>query len=68
MNKILFVSDNNEIELVEKLTKDKSGKSLPECVYVYKYTNSKTKIGLQIFFTKSQLDRMFADGRIKILG
>jgi hypothetical protein len=65
MNKIIFVTDGNELELVKKIDRDERGKKLPEAIYEYRYVKSETKISMTINFTEEQILKLLKNETIK---
>ena len=65
MNKLIFVTDGNELELVKKIDRDERGKRLPEVIYEYRYVKSETKINMTIKFTEEQILKLLKNETIK---
>lgn len=63
-NRYTFISDSNEIELVEAIDRDGRVK-LPETLYVFKYTKSSTKLGFLIRLSEARINDMISKGIIK---
>lgn len=66
MKKIIFLSDDNELDFVRKIEKDERGKKLNEPIYSFIYTKSITKLGDTINFTETQINTMQKSPTIKI--
>jgi hypothetical protein len=65
MNKLIFVTDGNELELVKKIDRDERGKKLSEAIYEYRYVKSETKINMTINFTEEQILKLLKNETIK---
>lgn len=62
MQKIKIVSDGNELEFKEEITKDSKGKKLSETRLCFVYTKSSTKLGSEIIFCKKDFEKLIKDG------